>query len=145
MIREAKPDDFENVMALYAQLHPNDPTIADGSDRRIYDEILKATHLFLFVLDDENAQISASCYLNLIPNITRNASPYGIIENVITNEHLRNQGHGKRVVGHALQFAWNRGCYKVMLQTGSKLESTHNFYESCGFSKSEKQAFVARP
>jgi GNAT superfamily N-acetyltransferase len=144
MIREAQPGDFGRVMELYTQLHPNDPPSRDGSDRRAYDEILATRNLHLFVLEDTDATVNATCYLNVIPNITRRASPYGIIENVVTEERRRNQGLGKRILGHALQFAWDRGCYKVMLQTGSKRESTHNFYKACGFSANDKFAFVAR-
>ena len=145
MIREAEPADFDRVMELYQQLHPNDPMVDDGSDRRTYDEILATPNLHLFVLEDENGIINATCYLNFIPNITRQVSPYCVIENVVTELSLRNQGFGKQVIAHALQFAWDRGCYKVMLQTGSRRESTHNFYKSCGFSADDKFAFVARP
>jgi len=145
MIREARPDDFERVMELYKQLHPNDLPAPNGSDRRAYDEILETPNLHLFVLESEDGTVNATCYLNFIPNITRQASPYGIIENVVTELSLRNQGLGKRVIGHALRFAWERGCYKVMLQTGSRRESTHNFYKACGFDADDKFAFVARP
>jgi GNAT superfamily N-acetyltransferase len=145
MIREAKAGDFDRLIALYAQLHPNDSAVEDGSDRRVYDEILATRNLYLFVLEEDDGTLNATCYLNLIPNITRQASPYCIIENVVTEASLRNQGLGKRIIGHALQFAWDRGCYKVMLQTGSKRESTHNFYKACGFSADDKFAFVARP
>jgi hypothetical protein len=47
-------------------------------------------------------------------------------------------------VAFALESAWKAGCYKVMLQTGSKKESTHKFYSSCGFAGGEKFAFNAR-
>ena len=77
--------------------------------------------------------------------MTRNVSPYCVIENVVTEQALRNQGYGKAIIKHALEFAWSHGCYKVMLQTGSRRESTHNFYKSCGFSADDKFAFVARP
>jgi GNAT superfamily N-acetyltransferase len=70
--------------------------------------------------------------------MTRNVSPYCIIENVVTEQELRNQGLGKAIIKHALDFAWKQGCYKVMLQTGSKRESTHNFYKSCGFRADDK-------
>ena len=39
--------------------------------------------------------------------------------------------------------AWAAGCYKVMLQTGSTRESTHAFYRACGFSGTDKHAYVA--
>lgn len=111
MIREAKSEDFGRVVELYQQLHPNDSMVDDGSDRRTYDEILKTPNLHLFVLEDETGTINATCYLNFIPNITRQVSPYCVIENVVTEASLRNQGLGKQVITHALQFAWDRGCY----------------------------------
>lgn len=37
------------------------------------------------------------------------------------------------------------GQYKVMLLTGRKDEGTFKFYESAGFDRHTKQAFVARP
>ncbi len=63
----------------------------------------------------------------------------------MTDIAFRNQGFGKAVVKFALDYAWKSGCYKVMLQTGSKRESTHRFYRSCGFAEGEKFAFIARP
>lgn len=144
MIREAKSDDFTRVMELYAQLHPTDTVLDDGSDRAVFDEILATPNLYLFVLE-ENETLNSTCYLNLIPNITRQASPYCIIENVVTDGSARNRGLGKNIIKYALQFAWNRGCYKAMLMTGSTRESTHNFYKSCGFNDKDKTAFIARP
>jgi hypothetical protein len=44
-----------------------------------------------------------------------------------------------------LQSAWDAGCYKVMLLTGSRRPSTHAFYRACGFSGDDKTGFVARP
>lgn len=45
---------------------------------------------------------------------------------------------------HALSLAWSRNCYKVMLMTGSKQESTMRFYEQAGFARGEKTGFIAR-
>lgn len=50
-IREAQPSDFAGMKALYAQLQPDDPAIADGSDLRVFEQILNAEHLMLFVLE----------------------------------------------------------------------------------------------
>ena len=44
--------------------------------------------LYIFALEVENI-IVATVYLNIIPNITRKASPYAIIENVVTVGHFR--------------------------------------------------------
>ena len=145
MIREANAQDFERLLELYGQLHPDDPQLSDGTDRAAFDEILAAANLHLFVLEDDAGRVQATCYLNVIPNITRHAAPYAIIENVVTEASERNRGLGQAVIGHALQAAWTRGCYKVMLQTGSRRAATHHFYRSCGFRDDDKFAFVARP
>lgn len=145
MIREAEAKDFGRLIELYAQLNPDDPKLENGEDRTVFDEIRRSNNLHLFVSEDDDASVQATCYLNIIPNLSRGASPYGIIENVVTDETLRGKGLGKKIIGHALQFAWDKRCYKVMLQTGSKRESTHGFYRACGFRGDEKFGFVARP
>lgn len=144
LIREAKREDLDGTNRLYRQLNPHDLTVSDGRDTAVLDTILASDCLYMFVgLID--GKIISTCYLNVIPNISRNTSPYGIIENVVTDGELRNRGYGKAILKHVLDFAWSKGCYKVMLQTGSKRESTYNFYKSCGFSSDDKIAFVARP
>ncbi len=144
MIRKAELKDFDGIKRLYAQLNPDDPVVSDRRDASAFQTIISSDHLYLLVgvIDDKPV---TTCYLNFIPNMTRNVSPYCIIENVVTERELRNQGYGRAIIKHALDVAWSFGCYKVMLQTGSRRESTHNFYKSCGFSANDKFAFVARP
>ena len=144
VFRKATTADFEALMHLYRQLQPEDPVLTDGSDRKVFERILTSPLLSIFVLV-EDAQLIASCYLNVIPNITRSASPYAIIENVITEESRRQQGHGRQLMARTLAYAWGQGCYKAMLQTGSKRPSTHAFYRACGFSADDKTGYVARP
>ena len=43
-----------------------------------------------------------------------------------------------------LDTAWSRGCYKVVLLTGSSNPSTHAFYRACGFSAGTKTGYVAK-
>jgi hypothetical protein len=44
-----------------------------------------------------------------------------------------------------LDEAWAADCYKVMLLTGRKDESTYRFYKQAGFDRHAKQAFLAKP
>jgi GNAT superfamily N-acetyltransferase len=144
MIREANVNDFEAVMRLYGQLHPEDPILHDGSDRATFVEILADPDLHILVHELEGA-IVATTYLNVIPNLTRSASPYAVIENVVVDESRRGTGLGKQIMAATLQAAWDAGCYKVMLMTGSRDAATHAFYEACGFSRDAKDAYLARP
>jgi GNAT superfamily N-acetyltransferase len=144
MFREARIDDFESVQRLYRQLHPGDPVPADQALRAIFEQILATRGLHIFVLEVEE-RVVATTYLNVIPNLTRSASPYAVIENVVVEESLRGTGLGKQVMAGTLAAAWEAGCYKAMLMTGSRRPSTLAFYEACGFSPDAKSAFLARP
>lgn len=90
-------------------------------------------------------RVAATTYLNIIPNLTRSASPYAVIENVVVEKSLRGTGLGKRIMTSTLEAAWAAGCYKVMLMTGSSNPATHAFYRACGFSPDAKTAYLARP
>ena len=92
-----------------------------------------------------NDALISSCTITVIPNLTRGCKPYGVIENVVTHAGHRNLGYGKALLAHALAHAWSIGCYKVMLLTGRKDQSTLQFYQSAGFDPYDKQAFIARP
>jgi predicted GNAT family N-acyltransferase len=144
MFREALPDDLEAIRRLYRQLHPKDPDLQDDSDASAFGDILSSPGLHLFVLEREGVVV-ATTYLNVIPNMTRSASPYAVIENVVVEKSLRGSGLGKLIMASTLQAAWAAGCYKTMLMTGSRTPATHAFYRACGFSPDAKTAYLARP
>lgn len=144
VFREAQLSDIGDVIRLYQQLHPHDPGIGEHEGSAILQQILECPYLHLFVLEDD-AGVVASTYLNIVPNLSRSAMPYAVIENVVVDESLRSKGVGKSIMFETLDFAWNAGCYKAMLMTGSRDPSTHGFYRACGFSGDAKTAYLARP
>ena len=143
-LRHATRADLDALLALYAQLNPDDLVALRDRLAPILDQILASEHFTLCVttLDD---RIVATCYLNVIPNLTRGGAPYAVVENVVVETALRGGGLGRQVLRFALDEAWRRGCYKVLLQTGSRDPRVHRFYAACGFSASEKTGFVPRP
>jgi GNAT superfamily N-acetyltransferase len=90
-------------------------------------------------------RLVATCNLTIIPNLTRGARPYGIIENVVTHPTYRQRGLSTKVLRYALTIAWQQNCYKVMLLTGSKQEETLQFYERAGFERGIKTGLIAVP
>ncbi len=136
LVRRARPDDLAALLGLYRQLQPDDIDADPALSQAVFDTILASPHFELIVAELSGAVV-ATCYLNVIPNLSRQLSPYAVLENVVTEQALRGRGIGQAVVGHALHQAWQRGCYKVMLLTGSRQESTHQFYRQCGFSSGE--------
>ena len=142
-IREANKKDYDHIMALYQQLQPDDPVVEECQGKSVFESIIESENYILIVAEIEDTIVS-SCYLNLIPNLTRNTKPYAVIENVITEVNHRNKGIGKAVMKYALNKAWQAGCYKVMLLTSKKDESTLKFYEACGLELGVKTAFIAK-
>lgn len=144
MIRRASAGDLAGVLRLYRQLHPDDPELEAESARATYDALLATPGLSLLVLEHDGVVV-ATTYLNVLPNLTRGGAPYAVIENVVVDEALRGSGLGRQLMAATLQAAWDAGCYKAMLMTGSSDPATHGFYRRCGFSGSDKTAYVARP
>ena len=143
-IRKAVSADYEPVMALLRQLNLEDPVVEEERGREIFGRILTSPDLILFVAET-NATLVGTCYLNIIPNLTRNAQPYAVIENVVTDVAARGQGIGQALIQHAVDHAFQAGCYKVMLMTGRKDPAVHRFYQRCGFDGDSKHAYIQRP
>ena len=141
-VREARNGDYDAVMDLMRQLNPDDPPFSEA-ERRTFSQILQSGHLQLIVAEIKGALVG-SCYLNLIPNLTRGARPYAVIENVIIDTHSRQRGIGQALIDHALRMAWAKDCYKVMLLSGRSDSAVHAFYRKCGFDPDSKQAYIRR-
>ncbi len=143
-IREIADSELFTLLCLYARLHPEDGMLPLGEAAPLWETLRQDPnqhHLGAYW----NGSLVATCTLVVVQNLTRGGRPYGLIENVVTHPDYRRRGLGTAVLKHALQTAWERGCYKVMLMTGSRNESTLQFYEKAGFERGVKTGFVARP
>ena len=143
-LRRAEPGDLDALVALLAQLNPDDPPPARDRLAAILADIVASPHFDVLVATRADAVV-ATCYLAVMPNLTRGGAPFAVIENVVVGATLRGGGLGRELVRFALAEAWRRGCYKTLLQTGSRDPRVHRFYLACGFSADEKTGFVARP
>lgn len=121
-----------------------DPLPARNVIEKVWHKIQGNSH-FKYFGAFINRKLVSSCTLSVIPNLTRGCRPYGVIENVVTHSDYRRRGYASSILKHALNYAWNKGCYKVMLLTGRKNEGIYKFYESAGFDRYAKQAFLAKP
>jgi GNAT superfamily N-acetyltransferase len=143
-LRKICPAELPQLLALYRHLHPDDPQLPLTPDlEALWQQITDNPHLFYFVADFAG-QLVSTCTLTVIPNLTRAARPYGLIENVVTHPDFRNQGHATALLRLALQTAWEQNCYKVMLLTSRQDEDTLRFYQKAGFETGSKTAFTAK-
>ncbi len=141
MIREAEKNDLDEILQLYLYLH--ETSIPENSKqlRRTWDHIIDDPDHHLIVYEADG-RIVSSCVCVIIPNLTRNVRPYALIENVVTHADYRKKGYASACLSCARQIAEENHCYKLMLLTGSKDESTWNFYRKAGYNSSDKTAFI---
>ena len=134
-------NELSSLLELYQQLNPDD-FIDEITAKNIWENI-KNQNIKYFVAK-ENGKIISSCYICVIPNLTRGGKSIGFIENVITDLEHRRMGIGKTVMENAIKYAKDQNCYKVVLQSGNKRTDAHPFYEKLGFDGESKKAFEIR-
>ena len=141
MIREITDSDFGGLMELYMQLHDNPMPDKSPEIMELWKRILadKDHHI---IVAEADGKIVSSCVCVIIPNLTHNQQPYAFIENVITDEEYRGRGLATQCLNYAKKIAESENCYKMMLLTGSKKESTLNFYRQAGYNSEDKTAFI---
>jgi ribosomal protein S18 acetylase RimI-like enzyme len=131
-----------SLFELYKQLNPEDKTINEFTVKNIWKNI-EIQNIKYFIAK-ENGKIIASCYICIIPNLTRGGKSIGFIENVITDIEYRRKGIGKNIIKNAIKYAKEQNCYKILLQSGNRRTDAHGFYESLGFDGESKRAFEIR-
>jgi GNAT superfamily N-acetyltransferase len=116
LVRQAAERNLDAVLFLYAHLHEptRGPTIVRwGESGRRFSPIYG-------LLSRIRGVPVSTCVLPILPNLTRGARPYGLIENVVTRREFQNRGFGTALLTHVLDYAWRQGYYKVMLLTGGE-------------------------
>lgn len=108
---------------------------------KLWHEIIEEKNHHIIVAE-ENGQIISSCVCVVVPNLTHGQRPYASIENVITDKAHRRKGLATACLNYAKEIACKKNCYKLMLLTGAKTKGTLSFYESAGFNRKDKTAFV---
>ena len=140
-IREAKPEDFDDAIKLYNELTGQWDRVAKGE---------KAKEQWLAILGHEGTKVFAAelegvlvglVTLHLLPNLTFGRRPYGLIENVVTATNLHGQGVERQVMQAAMDYAWSKGAYKIMLLTGQE-RGAKGFYEKLGFNADDKHGMI---
>lgn len=140
-IREIHKNELELLLQLYTHLHNNPASAVTTKIQNLWEYIIKDKNHHIIVAAKDNILV-ASCVLIIVPNLTNFQRPYALIENVVTHEQYRKRGYASEVLSFARNIAVSENCYKIMLLTGSKKESTLRFYEKAGYNKEDKTAFI---
>ncbi len=141
MVREITEKDYMGLMQLYMQLHDNPMPEKTKELMALWKRILN-DHDHHIIVAEVDGKIVSSCVCVIIPNLTHHQQPYAFVENVITDKEYRCQGLATACLDYAKEIAQKENCYKLMLLTGSKRESTLEFYRRAGYNSEDKTAFI---
>jgi GNAT superfamily N-acetyltransferase len=146
VIRIARTDDLERILELYVFLNPANAVLAERDKlARTWSAILDDPRILCAVAEIEDVLIG-SCELVVVPNLTHQARPFAIIDNVVTHPNHRRHGIGRQLVEYVLDHAWRQDCHKVLLQSAVRRKDAHLFYENLGFRSDLKVGFsIAHP
>lgn len=139
--RHLGPGDLDALLSLYAHLHKQDAPLAAERAKAVWKDICADANAYVTGVESAG-RLVAACSINIVSNLTRGGRPYAVIENVVTHASHRRQSFGRQAMNAAFDVARAHDCYKVMLMSAGARSSAHDFYESLGFDRSAKQAFV---
>ena len=142
-IRQARESDRDAVLSLYRELRPNDLPLPPDKASELWSKVNEAPRSQIIVAEHEG-HVGATCMLALIANIASEGQPIGFIEHVVTDPAFRRKGLGEACLRFAIDTAWNLGCCKVVLLSGSQRPDAHGVYERVGFSGDVERGFVIK-
>lgn len=141
MVREIKEKELFDLLELYLNLHESSVPKMTEHLKSVWDTIINDNNHHIIV-NEQDGKIVSSCVCVIIPNLTRNVRPYAFVENVVTHSDYRGKGYATDCLNYAKELAKKAECYKMMLLTGSKEDSTLNFYTKAGYNSTDKTAFI---
>ncbi|MBR7837664.1 GNAT family N-acetyltransferase [Actinospica durhamensis] len=130
-VRPAAASDVPALLSLYAELHPTDPPVAPERVAEVWQHIAAQTGRTILVAE-LGGDVVGTVDCALLPNLTRGARPYLVVENVVVAERVRRQGVGTALFDAVTELAQQTHSYKIQLISASKNEGTHAFYRALG-------------
>ncbi len=143
-IRELNEGDLESLVKLYEQLDGSNGDFTAEAARAIWKSEIEGNKDIKYFGAVEDGKVVSTCWCIIVPNLTRCGSSFCFIENVVTDKDFRKQGLGRKVMEKAIEFARQKNCYKVILESGSFRKEAHKFYRNLGFDGDAKKAFIMK-
>jgi GNAT superfamily N-acetyltransferase len=137
-VREATAADLARIVELLAHL------ALDGRSREAPGSTLLETYRQAFqavtadprqrlLVVEVQGRVIGTATLVIIPNLSYQGRPYGIVENIVVDAAARGFGYGEVLLRSAIDEARRAGCYKLSLTSNKRRTNAHRFYERVGF------------
>ncbi len=135
LIRKAVVKDLPRISELYEELTEEKNFASAATLERVFKEIEAMPGHELLVAEEAGAVVG-SLLVQVVPNLSHQAKPWAIVENMIVDSRFRNKGIGWDLMQAVIERARQAGCYKVQLMSNKKRLPAHEFYRTLGFEDS---------
>ncbi len=142
-VRKAAEADIHRIIELYGQLTLSKPAAelerspSPDDYREVFTRIREQPGHELVVVE-ERGEVTGTMVFLIVPNLSHNALPWALIENMVIDEKGRRGGTGRLLIDYALKRARETGCYKIQLLSSNPRKEAHAFYRSVGFKASAR-------
>ena len=142
-IRMVNKNDLHALQELYLNLHDDEIVPITSETMQLWENILNDPNYHILI-GEEMGKIVSSVTLVIIKNLSRQMRSHALVENMVTLPDYRNKGYARLLLNKAVEMAKENCCYRIMFISGSKNESTINFYRNSGFTDTEKSAYTMK-
>ncbi len=140
IIRAAIRSDLGAILRLLREL--GDTTHTQGAHVRMSSAAVRAWTRMendpdrTILVAEQRGQIIGTLDLLVVANLTHDAQPWAVVENVVVDPQRRGRGIGRALMEDALDRATRAGCHKVELLLHESGPQAHGFCASLGFADS---------
>ncbi|MFA7764438.1 GNAT family N-acetyltransferase [Streptomyces sp. NRRL S-448] len=117
VVREAQTEDLESILALYAELHPEDPRLTPEAALPTWERIMDSSYREVLLACCDGEPLGTVEY-TLVPNLTRGGRWLVIIENLVVRASSRGTGIGALLLGEVKERIADIDVYKIQLSVG---------------------------
>lgn len=133
-IRQATLDDVKDILQIYAESLDNGKVLSVEKAQRVFLKQQQYPDYKVFVAEYEQ-QLVGTFALLIMENMAHQGMPSAVVEDVGVIPAVQGKGIGKVMMEYALNYAKEKGCYKMSLSSNLRRDKAHQFYESLGFQK----------
>ncbi len=133
-IRQATLDDVKDILQIYAESLDNGKVLSVEKAQIVFLKQQQYPDYKVFVAEYEQ-QLVGTFALLIMENMAHQGTPSAVVEDVGVIPAMQGKGIGKVMMEYALNYAKEKGCYKMSLSSNLRRDKAHQFYESLGFQK----------
>ncbi len=140
IIRAAIRSDLGAILRLLREL--GDTTHAQSAHVRMSSAAVRAWTRMendpdrTILVAEQRGQIIGTLDLLVVANLTHDAQPWAVVDNLVVDPLTRGRGIGRALMEDALDRATRAGCYKVELLSHENGQDVHRFHTALGFDSS---------